>query len=120
MINTIDEVWAFVERNPDYKPQLGIVKTRRVSRDFLSWAAVHTVTGHQQVPYLSSICKLHPGAYWKPLTPEELRDYLSRNQEKAFLLSQQMEQRKVASPTADDRFFEAVYSAAREADNEPF
>jgi len=91
LINTIDNVLAFVEQNPDYKPTIGLIKTRKAHRSFLTWAAVHPTTGHQYVPYLSSIIKLNPGAYWDALTTPDLHNFLRTNKQKAFLLTQQLE-----------------------------
>ena len=91
MINTVDDVLLFVEQNPDYRPTIGLIKTRKAHRSFLTWAAVHPVTGHQYVPFLSSITKLNPGAYWDALTTPDLHNFLRTNKQKAFLLTQQME-----------------------------
>jgi hypothetical protein len=91
MINTIDEVLEFVEKNPDYKATIGLIKTHNAKRSFLTWAAVHMATGHQHVPYLSAISKLHQGANWVALTPQELQLFLRNNKQKAFLLTKDTE-----------------------------
>jgi hypothetical protein len=91
LINTIDAVLEFVEENPDYKATIGLIKTMKVNRAYLTWAAVHNKTGHQFVPYLSAISKLNPKAYWEPLTTKELHAFLRNNKQKAFLLTQSLE-----------------------------
>jgi hypothetical protein len=81
----------FVEINPDYKATIGLIKTHNARRSFLTWAAIHTKTGHQHVPYLSTISKLHHGASWVALTPQELQLFLRNNKQKAFLLTSENE-----------------------------
>jgi len=88
MINTADEVLEYVDSYPDYKATIGIIKTKRVNKSFLSWAAVHKESGRLHVPFLSAIIKLHPEAQWFPLTPRELQNFLKNNDQEAFLFSQ--------------------------------
>lgn len=87
MHNSIDDVLAFIEDNPEYRATIGLIKTRNAHKSYLSWAAVNEETDEKIVPYLSSIQKLHPNAKWTPLTPKELRHFLRHNKQKAFLMS---------------------------------
>jgi hypothetical protein len=102
MINTIDEVLEFVEQKPDYRATIGLIKTKNTRRSFLTWAAVHIETGHQHVPYLSTISKLHPGARWIALTPKDLHIFLRNNKQKAFLLTRENLEKSEEPNTLED------------------
>ncbi len=88
MINSVDDILLYVDKNPNCHAAIGIIKTPHTKKTFLTWAAINRKTGHKHIPFLTTIAKLHPEATWLPLTPKELQIFLKNNRQKAFLLSE--------------------------------
>ncbi|EAR08153.1 hypothetical protein [Reinekea blandensis] len=86
-MDTIDEVLEFVEKNPEYRAQIGVIKFGDGTKTYLAWAALPRDSGDSAAPWIPamrSIQKLNPSAHWVPLTADELQDYLNGRSEPAF------------------------------------
>ncbi|MEJ2064833.1 MAG: hypothetical protein P8X74_16410, partial [Reinekea sp.] len=94
-----DMVLDYISQNPQYKACIGLLRTHKQQHGVLQWGAVHRYSGHHYVPFLSSIEKLDPEAYWAPLTPETLHSYLKYNgsDTEVFLLSEQQSRPQMLS-----------------------
>ena len=83
-MDTIDEVLKFVEKHPDYRAQIGVIKFGDGTKTYLAWAAVPRNEGDPWIPAMRPIQKLNPSAHWVPLSADELQDYLNRRSEPAL------------------------------------
>ncbi len=88
MNNSIDAAMVFAAKNEGYRAMLGIITEGNIAEGILSWAALNAQTGDCVVPDMDAYFAQHPAARWQTLNPKQLREYLARHDETAFLYSQ--------------------------------
>ena len=89
MKTAIDEALQYASKNPGFRATLGIISTGSAADGILAWAALNENTGDVWVPNFKMLTQGQPEAQWQKLNPQQLRTYLARHQQTAFLYSEQ-------------------------------
>ncbi len=71
MAHTINLVFGYVQKNPGFRPSLGVIVSSSQEKTILAWGAHNPSTDELWVPELADIKVSWPDAKWTPMSQQQ-------------------------------------------------